>query len=74
MTCAFCRAGTMPARLAMMTLRRDDTTVVIKDVPAEICDACGEYYLAEDVSRAVLELGESAVRRGAEVEIVRFAA
>ena len=60
--------------LTTVTLQRDPTTVVIKGVPAEVCGACGEYYLSEDVSRAVMALGERAVARGAEVEILRFAA
>lgn len=57
-----------------VTLQRDPTTVVIKDVPAEVCGACGEYYLSEDVARAVMTMGEGAVARGAEVEILRFVA
>ena len=48
--------------------------MVIKDVPAEVCGACGEYYLSEDITRAVMGLGDAAVGREAEVEILRFAA
>jgi hypothetical protein len=57
-----------------VTLQRGETTVVIKAVPAEICDACGEYYLSEAITRVVMDLAEAAVERGAEVEILRFAA
>jgi hypothetical protein len=35
---------------------------------------CGEYYLSEDVTEQVLSRAEEAVRKGAEVEILRFAA
>jgi hypothetical protein len=48
--------------------------VIIKDVPAEICDNCGEYYLDSDIAGNVLELAENAVQRKSEVEILRFAA
>ena len=57
-----------------MTLNRGQSTIVIKGVPADICDNCGEYYLSDDITARVLELAEEAVRHNAEVEIVRFAA
>lgn len=57
-----------------VTLERGATTIVVKDVPADVCEACGEAYLDEAVTRAVFALGEDAVKRGAEVEILRYAA
>jgi len=57
-----------------VTLQRGDTTVILKGVPADVCDTCGEYYLAEDVTHRVLTAAAEAVGRGAEVEILRFAA
>ncbi|AGA33973.1 hypothetical protein TVNIR_2330 [Thioalkalivibrio nitratireducens DSM 14787] len=57
-----------------MTLQRGDTTVVIKDVPAHGCDNCGEYYLSAEMTEKVMALAEAAVRKGAEVEILRWAA
>ena len=57
-----------------VTLQRGDTTVILKQVPADVCDNCGEYYLSSEVAAKVLERAEAAVKRGAEVEILRFAA
>lgn len=57
-----------------VTLQRGETTVVIKQVPAEVCENCGEYYLSDEVSGRVLAKAEAAVRSGAEVEILKFAA
>jgi len=57
-----------------VTLQRDETTIIIKGVPAEICDNCGEYYLSEEVTHDVLRRAEESVGRGVEVEILRFAA
>jgi hypothetical protein len=57
-----------------VTLQRGETTVILKGVPAEICENCGEYYLSDDMTRQVLERAEAAVKSGAEVEILRFAA
>jgi len=48
--------------------------MIIKGVPAKVCENCGEYYLEENVTEQVLSMAEEAVRKNAEVEILRFAA
>jgi hypothetical protein len=55
-------------------LERGHTIVVIKDVPADICENCGEHFLSSEVTEVVMARAESAVRDGAEVEILRYAA
>ncbi len=74
MLCSICRTGETAAGTVTVTLQRGSTTVVIKDVPAEVCDNCGEYFLSEAITREVLARAEEAVRKGAEVEILRYAA
>ena len=74
MTCLFCRQGqTHPGR-ATVVLQRDETVVIFKDVPADVCENCGEYYLSESITGELLERAEKAIQNGAEVEILRFAA
>ena len=74
MPCSICRTGQTSAGQVTVTLQRGDTTVILKGVPADVCDNCGEYYLSEDITHCVLEVAADAVTRGAEVEILRFAA
>ena len=74
MSCVICRNGTTHSGFVTVTLQRGETTVILKQVPADVCDNCGEYYLSSEVTAQVLEKAESAVRSGAEVEILRFAA
>jgi len=57
-----------------VTLQRGDTTVIIKGVPAQVCENCGEYYLQEDITKRVLAMAGDAVKNNVEVEILRFAA
>ena len=74
MKCVLCRQGeTRPAE-ATVTLQRGATTVILKGVPADVCQNCGEYYLSGEVTGQVLARAEAAVKGGAEVEILRFAA
>ena len=48
--------------------------IVLKKVPAEICDNCGEYYLSDTVTEQVLDKAELAITKGVELEIIRYAA
>ncbi|MGA2329615.1 MAG: type II toxin-antitoxin system MqsA family antitoxin [Bryobacteraceae bacterium] len=74
MKCVLCRHGETRRSEATVTLQRGATTVILKGVPADVCQNCGEYYLSDEVTGQVLERAEAAVRSGAEVEILRFAA
>lgn len=74
MKCVICKLGETHSGLVTVTLQRGDTTVILKGVPAEVCDDCGEDYLSEEVAGVVLSKAEEAVKRGAEVEILRYAA
>lgn len=47
MKCVICKTGETAPGKVTVTLQRDEATVLIKDVPAEVCDNCGEYYLTE---------------------------
>jgi YgiT-type zinc finger domain-containing protein len=74
MSCVICRNGKTLKGHVTVTLQRGETTVILKQVPADVCDNCGEYYLSSEVTAQVLGKAESAVQSGAEVEILRFAA
>jgi YgiT-type zinc finger domain-containing protein len=57
-----------------VTLQRGETTVVLNGVPTEVCGNCGEHYLSEEITRRLMAHAEEAIAKGAEVEILRFAA
>ncbi|MEE8507149.1 MAG: type II toxin-antitoxin system MqsA family antitoxin [Kiloniellales bacterium] len=74
MRCVFCKQGDTRPGEATVTLQRGETVVVVKEVPADICENCGEYYLSDSVSEKVMAKAEEAARNGAGVEILLFAA
>ncbi len=55
-------------------MQRGTCTVIFKGVPADICENCGEYFVEESVTRELLCRAEEAARKGAEVEILPYAA
>lgn len=74
MKCALCKTGeTLPGETTVV-LTRGITSVIIKNVPADICDTCGEYYLTDSITEYLLTRAEEAIAKGVEVEILRFAA
>jgi len=74
MDCVICKNGSTRPGMVNVVLQRQDTTVIFKNVPADICDNCGEYYLDEEITLQVMARAEEAVKNGAEVEILKFAA
>ena len=74
MECVICKHGKTQAGFVTVTLERDNCLVILRQVPADICENCGEYYLSESVTEEVLNKAEDAVNKGAEVEIIRYAA
>lgn len=73
MKCVICKQGETHPGLTVVTLQRDDSTLVIKGVPAEICENCGEYYLSDEIAKRLYQQAEESLEHGAEVEIGRFA-
>ncbi len=74
MKCIFCKQRDARPGEATVTLQRGETVVVVKGVPAEICENCGEYYLSAAVSEKIMAKADTAVENGAEVEILRYVA
>jgi YgiT-type zinc finger domain-containing protein len=58
MSCAIRRNGITRSGTVTVTLQRGDTTVILKPVPADVCENCGEYYLSSEVTAQVLEKAE----------------
>jgi YgiT-type zinc finger domain-containing protein len=74
MKCVICKHGNTEPGRTTVTLERGPTIVVIRDVPAQVCTECGEYYVDVDTSARILALAEEAVKRSAEVEVLQYVA
>lgn len=74
MTCVICKNGETQPGTATITLEREGATVVIKGVPARVCQNCGEEYVEEEITAHVLKTAEEAVRAGVQVDVRTYAA
>jgi len=74
MKCMICRHGETRAGKTTVTLERNGATFVIHDVPAQVCENCGEEYVDETVSMQLLKTAETQAREGVKVDIRDYAA
>lgn len=74
MECVICKAGTMKAGKVTVTLQRKESIIVVKNVPAKVCENCGEYTLSEEVTRKLMDIAEQAVANNTEIEVLQYAA
>jgi YgiT-type zinc finger domain-containing protein len=72
--CAICKHGETQSGTATVTFERDGATVVIKRVPARVCQNCGEEYVDEEIASRLLRTAEEAARSGVQVDVRNYAA
>lgn len=69
MKCVICNQGETRPGTPTITLERDDTILVVKSVPARICENCGEEYVDEEITARLLRQAEEAIRSKVQVDI-----
>lgn len=74
MKCAICKNGNTVEGRITVALDKEQTIIVFKEVPAEICDNCGEEYLSAHTNKKLLQLADEAMQRGVSFELTKFAA
>jgi YgiT-type zinc finger domain-containing protein len=74
MKCVVCKIGRTRDGKTTVTLERDGATLVVRKVPAQVCENCGEAYVSAEVTRSLLRSADEALHAGVEVDIREFAA
>ena len=74
MICTICKNGSISPGFTTLTFEKEKTTIVIKKVPADICDNCGEAYVSDEIARKIFHLVETEAKKGIEIEVLNFAA
>ena len=72
MKCIVCHHGDTIPGTTTVTFDRVGSTIVVRGVPAEVCENCSEAHVAEDVTEAILSFVGDARRAGAEVLIREY--
>jgi YgiT-type zinc finger domain-containing protein len=64
MICLICRKAQLLEGLVSIHFERDEFKAVINLIPAQVCPACGEAYLDEQVTTQVLDQTEALSHQG----------
>lgn len=74
MKCVICKNGIYNPGKVTVKLERGSSIVLIKEVPAEVCDTCGNYLLDQKTTRAVLKHAKHSFESGSELEVTKLIA
>lgn len=74
MKCVICKHAETKPGTTTVTLERNGFTYVVKQVPAQVCPNCGEDYVDEKVTGALLKSAEQMAEVGAQVDIRQYVA
>lgn len=74
MKCVICRQGETRPGKATVTLEQDGLTMVVKSVPALVCEICGEQYVSDHVTAELLRQAEDAAQAGVQVGVRDYVA
>ena len=72
MKCMICKHGETKEGTTTVTLERGNSTIVFKEVPAQICDNCGEKYIDESTTKELLKKARDIIKNGVEVDIRKY--
>ena len=73
MKCVICKQGETRAGKTTITLERGAFTMVVKSVPAQVCQNCGEAYVDETTTKTLLKTAEREAEAGSQVEVRAYA-
>lgn len=71
MNCIFCKANLTEGKVNHIVDFKDGI-IIIKNVPANICKQCGEYYLDTKIALKLESIVEKVKKNKAEVFIVNY--
>jgi YgiT-type zinc finger domain-containing protein len=72
MKCVICKHGETESGFATVTLDANGATVVVKQVPANVCKNCGEQYVSSEIASELFKTAEDAVSKGVELDVRHY--
>lgn len=72
MKCVICKHGETADGFATVTIERDGLTLVVKKVPARVCQNCGEEYVDDAVASELFNTAATTAKSGAEFDVRHY--
>lgn len=70
--CIACPEGQLEVATFTKTMDREGVTLVVKNVPALVCDTCGDASYTEAIGRRLEEMLEAAKAAGVDTAVRSF--
>lgn len=74
MKCLTCKHGDPKPGITTFTAEREGVFVVVRNVPARICNICGEEYFEAEVTKNVLDQVKEAAKVGGQLNLREYVA
>lgn len=71
--CFYCKGRDMVQSVATHVVTLEERVIVIKNVPCEECEQCGEKYFSDEIMEQLEIILENAKQLANEVFVVDFA-
>ena len=72
MKCVICKSGETADGTTTVPIERDGMLLVMRGVPAQVCQNCGEAYIDSKVTREILQLAKEAGKDQVQVDIRQY--
>ncbi|MCF0216382.1 MAG: type II toxin-antitoxin system MqsA family antitoxin [Fibrobacteraceae bacterium] len=70
--CMFCKNTTTKKSVTTFTASLDNCVIIIKNVPCEECEQCGEKYFSDEVMAKLEKFVQKAKALASEVFVTEF--
>ena len=74
MKCMICKTGETIGGSTIITLSREETVIVFKNVPCKVCNNCGERYIDQNITKRLLTIADEVNKSGVHVDIREYKA
>jgi len=72
MKCVICKHGELKPGVTSLLFEKNKSTIVIKGVPVDMCDNCGEIYVPDKTAEQIMSLLESVESQGIIIDVRNF--
>jgi len=69
-----CKTGETIGGSTIITLSREETVIVFKNVPCKVCNNCGERYIDQNITKRLLTIADEVNKSGVHVDIREYKA
>lgn len=71
--CMFCKCDSVKSSLTTHVVNYNGAIIVIKNVPCEECEQCGEKYYTDEVAEKIEKLVDLAKQMMQEIAVLDYA-